>query len=267
MPNTRTRAGIENFILNVAPILEFVLYKLPAWASGITGMTIPYICNGLDSNPVLVYGGVGYTNSVFTIPLPSTAPSGSVNPVITCTNTGGVLSAPVVTVHGSGMFCSFAPYSLPDPTGSGAVLTISPANVDQPYNYTPAQATLLQLNLAAVDYAQLGPVLLGNVGANSVVTAIPHSGAAGTGYLVGDMVSPTLAGMFGCILTVASVVGGGPGPGVPATLTVSIGGIGAVVASNLPTTGGAGTALYVDISTVAPHNFTTNTLNWTLWGF
>jgi hypothetical protein len=254
-------------IKKYAAALKTLLYEMPQWATGISNLTVPYLCNGIDSNPVVTAGGTGYVATSFTVPLPYTAPANSVPAVITCTLSGaGVLSAPVVTVHGSGYGCGVITFTPTDGSGSGASITISPANPDQQYNYTPTVAGFLQWYLG-LDFAQLANVLQGNVGANTVTAIGIHSGAAGSAYVVGDTVFPTQAGLTGCRISVASVVGGGPGPGVPASLTINIGGIGAAVASNLPTTGGSGTGLYVDISTVAPYNFVTNTINWTVWGF
>ena len=266
MANIRTKNEIEQVIRIAVQYQKFVQFVLPSYASFLTGKSIPYLSNGLSSVATMVSGGTLYTNSSFTYPLPPVAPSGSVPAVITFTNTLGVLSAPVVTNSGSGYSCAVtSPWSPPDPTGDGgASVLLSPANADQPYNYTPYQVGLLQFYIG-LDYAQLGLMLNGSVGCNTVTGIAIHSGAAGTGYLVGDTAIVTQSGLYGCRLNVASVVGGGPGPGVPASLTINIGGIGAAVASNLATTGGTGSGLHVDISTVAAYNWYNNSLAWAGW--
>ena len=260
MTNLRTTQNIHQIILNVANFNKFVQYVLPSYAAFLTGMPIPYLCNGISSVVTLGAGGSGYATTTFTIPLPYTAPSGSVSAVVTFTNTGGVLSAPVVTTPGSG-YGTFtaALYQVPDPgnPGTGATVLISPANSDQPYNYTPQQAGLLQFYIG-LDYAQRGPMLLGNVGCNTGTGVSIHTGAAGGGYVAGDTVLVTLAGLVGCRLDVLTI----GAFGVPTSLAINIGGVGAAVASNCPTTGGTGSGLYVDITTVGPYNWTTNTLAW-----
>jgi hypothetical protein len=260
MANLRTLQDIQQVILNVAAFNKFIQYTLPNYAAFLTGKTIPYLCNGISSSVTLGAGGSAYVTDTFTIPLPYTTPSGSVPAVITFTNMSGVLSAPVVTTNGSG-YGTFSPvtYQVPDPgnPGTGATVLVSPANQDQPYNYTPQQAGLLQFYLG-LDYAQLGPMLLGSIGCNTATGVSIHAGAAGIGYVAGDTVIVTLAGMTGCRLTIPTV----GALGVPTSISINIGGVGAAVASNCATTGGSGSGLYVDIASVGPYNWTTNTLAW-----
>ena len=92
-------------------------------------------------------------------------------------------------------------------------------------------------------------VWIGRQDLTAIETVVPHTGAAGTGYAVGDTVTPTQAGASNAKLTVLTIGGGGS----VLTLGVTIGnqGTGYSVASNLPTTtSGAGTGLTVDISAV-----------------
>jgi len=82
----------------------------------------------------------------------------------------------------------------------------------------------------------------------AIKTAIPHSGNAGTGYVVGDQVTVTQVGGSNGILTVLTISGGG----VVATLGTTIGnqGTGYATATGLATTGGTGTGLEVDITAI-----------------
>jgi hypothetical protein len=89
-------------------------------------------------------------------------------------------------------------------------------------------------------------LLIGRQDLTSLNTVIPHSGAAGTGYVVGDVVVPTQIGSSGGTLKVTSVGGGG----VVTGLSVLTDGTAYTVASALATTGGTGTGLEVDITVV-----------------
>ena len=82
----------------------------------------------------------------------------------------------------------------------------------------------------------------------SLATIIPHSGNAGTGYVVGDVITVTQSGGSGGQAEVTAIGGGG----AVTTLVVQTfaDGTGYSVASGLSTTGGSGTGLEVDISAV-----------------
>src|SRR5580700_8433928 len=82
----------------------------------------------------------------------------------------------------------------------------------------------------------------------SLKTVIPHSGNAGTNYIVGDIVTVVQGGASGGECTVATIGGGGAVTGL-AVVTLNDG-TGYAVASALSTTGGSGTGLEVDISAV-----------------
>lgn len=106
--------------------------------------------------------------------------------------------------------------------------------------------------LAAQLYFSASPapqfVWLGRQNLTAIATAIPHSGSAGTGYVVGDIVGVTQAGANGGQLQVLTVGSNG----VPETLGVVSGnqGNGYSVATDLVTTGGTGTGLAVDITAI-----------------
>ena len=136
MTNLRTTQNIHQIILNVANFNKFVQYVLPSYAAFLTGMPIPYLCNGISSVVTLGAGGSGYATTTFTIPLPYTAPSGSVSAVVTFTNTGGVLSAPVVTTP--------APATAPLPPPSTTYPTLAIRALARPCSYprpTPINPT------------------------------------------------------------------------------------------------------------------------------
>lgn len=90
-------------------------------------------------------------------------------------------------------------------------------------------------------------VWVGRQDLTAIQTAIPHAGAAGTGYAVGDTVTPTQGGSSNAKLVVLTVGGGGN----VLTLGTTVGnqGTGYALATALPTTtSGAGTGLEVDIT-------------------
>lgn len=91
-------------------------------------------------------------------------------------------------------------------------------------------------------------VWVGRQDLTAIATAIPHSGNAGTGYVVGDQVTVVQGGGSNGILTVTTVGGSGAVTG----LAISIGnqGTGYAVANGLATTGGSGTNLEVDITAI-----------------
>jgi hypothetical protein len=73
-----------------------------------------------------------------------------------------------------------------------------------------------------------------------------HSGGAGTGYKVGDQVTVVQAGASNGVLQVTAIGGSGA---VTALSTVQ-GGTAYSIATNLATTGGSGTGLTIDISSI-----------------
>jgi hypothetical protein len=261
--SNRQRNQIEAVISKRNVDSAFYANLLPTFSTWLTSQSAAYLQNGIGS-AVMVGGGTGYTASSFTVPLPSTAPGGSVPAVISFTNASGVLSAPVVTTPGSGYGTGPLNVFIPsDTTGSGASVTLTPANTDWPYNYTPAQVIILQYGIA-VDYAYVGTVLQGSIRNTTATTVVVD--AAGTSYKVGDLVPVTQSGTYGLVVQVATITGGGSS-GPVGSITIINGGIGATAATGLATTGGSGTGLTVSITAVGLYNFATNTTNWAGWGF
>ena len=91
-------------------------------------------------------------------------------------------------------------------------------------------------------------LFIGRQDLTAINTAIPHSGNAGTGYVVGDIISVTQVGASNGYLRVATIGAGG----AVDTLTTILGqqGTGYSVATGLSTTGGTGTGLEVDITVI-----------------
>ncbi len=86
----------------------------------------------------------------------------------------------------------------------------------------------------------------------AVQTAIPHSGNAGTGYKVGDVVSVSQGSPVtgsGLQLTVSTIGGGGAVTGL--TKIVGSQGTGYALGTGLAATGGSGTGLEVDITVLS----------------
>lgn len=88
---------------------------------------------------------------------------------------------------------------------------------------------------------------VGRQDTTAISTLIPHSGSAGTGYKVGDVVGITQGGATNGYATVLTV-----NAGVVETLGVVAGtqGTGYAVGTALATTGGSGTGLEVDITAI-----------------
>src|SRR5271157_1244552 len=83
----------------------------------------------------------------------------------------------------------------------------------------------------------------------AIQTVIPHAGAAGTGYAVGDTVTPTQGSASNAKLVVLTI--GGSGAVTSLGTTVGNQGTGYSVANTLnTTTSGGGTGLEVDITVV-----------------
>jgi hypothetical protein len=107
--------------------------------------------------------------------------------------------------------------------------------------------------LAATLYfgAASGPgyVYVGRQDLTAIQTAVPHSGAAGTGYKVGDQVGVTQGSASNGVLTVLTT---NPSTGAVLSLGTTIGnqGTGYSVQADLATTNGSGTGLFVDITAV-----------------
>jgi len=259
MANVRTRGELDGLPKRFAAALAIVLYEMPAVAAFFTGKSTAYLANGLAS--AAVSGGTAYTSSSFQVPLPATAPAGSTVATVSFTLSSGVLTGGTVTVSGSGygrMPITFVPA---DSTGSGATITVQPANTDQSYNSTLAEVELWQYYLS-LDFAQMGPMLLGNVG-STTATAVSVD-APGTAYVVGAQIFGVQTGLYGLLMTVTSVNGSGGVTG----LAINEGGVGAAIATGLATTGpGAGSGCTVNITAIGQYNWTANTLAIAGWGF
>jgi hypothetical protein len=91
-------------------------------------------------------------------------------------------------------------------------------------------------------------VWIGRQDLTAIQSLIPHSGAGGTGYVVGDIVNIVQGGASHGQATVTAVTGGA----VTALVANIIGGQGTgySVAASLSTTGGTGTGLQVDITAI-----------------
>ena len=106
--------------------------------------------------------------------------------------------------------------------------------------------------LAAELYFSQNPqplvVWVGRQDLTAIQTAIPHSGSAGTGYAVGDIITVVQSGASHGQLRVLTITTGG----VVATLGTVLGNQGTAysVASGLSTTGGTGAGLEVDITVI-----------------
>jgi hypothetical protein len=83
---------------------------------------------------------------------------------------------------------------------------------------------------------------------SAIVKAIPHSGNAGSGYKVGDVITVTQTGGSGGTFVVAAITGGSS-TGPVGSLSPVTAGTGYATATALSTTGGTGTGLEVDITT------------------
>ena len=90
-------------------------------------------------------------------------------------------------------------------------------------------------------------VWIGRQDLTAIQTVIPHSGAAGTGYAVGDQITVVQAGASHGVLTVLAETAG-----AVTSLGTTIGnqGTGYSIATGLTTTGGSGTGLEVDITAI-----------------
>lgn len=106
--------------------------------------------------------------------------------------------------------------------------------------------------LAATLYFSQTPspqfVWIGRQDLTAIKTIIPHSGAAGTGYAVGDTITPTQSMASGALIVVLAVTAG-----AVTSLGTTVGnqGTGYSDATALPTTtSGSGTGLTVDITAV-----------------
>lgn len=91
-------------------------------------------------------------------------------------------------------------------------------------------------------------VWIGRQDLTAIQTAVPHSGNAGTNYVVGDVVTVVQSGASGGQLTVTTVGSGGVVTGL--SIIQGQQGTGYSVATGLTTTGGSGTSLEVDITAI-----------------
>jgi len=104
--------------------------------------------------------------------------------------------------------------------------------------------------LHAVEYFSQSPtpqyVWIGAQNPSGLNTVVVHSGAAGTNYKVGDVITVVQGGASGGTLQVTTIGGGGTVTG----LSLITAGTGYSIATALTTTGGSGTGLEVDISAI-----------------
>jgi hypothetical protein len=91
-------------------------------------------------------------------------------------------------------------------------------------------------------------VWIGLQNTTSLKTVIPHSGAAGTNYVVGDVILVNQGGANSGYVQVTTIGGGGAVTGLSVVATQD--GTGYATATGLTTTGGSGTGLDVDITAI-----------------
>lgn len=112
-------------------------------------------------------------------------------------------------------------------------------------------------------------VWIGRQDLTAIQTAIPHSGAAGTNYVVGDVIAVVQSGASNGLLTVLTVGAGGAVTSLGTT--VGSQGTGYAVATGLTTTGGSGTGLEIDITAIGETYLqavqAANLLNQSWYGF
>lgn len=124
-------------------------------------------------------------------------------------------------------------------TGTAGMLTDGFSSTSPEY----VEAQLYFSQTPAATYLWIGRQDL-----TALQTANPHTGNAGTGYVVGDIVFPTQSGASAGQLKVTTIGSGGAVTGL--AIIQGSQGTGYAVASGLPTTGGTGTGLEVDITAV-----------------
>lgn len=108
-----------------------------------------------------------------------------------------------------------------------------------------------ELICAQMYFSQSPPpsaIYIGRQDLTAISAAIPHSGNAGTGYVVGDIIGVVESGGSNGFLEVTTIGGSGAVTG----LAVIVGqqGTGYTVTTALTTTGGTGTGLEVDITAI-----------------
>lgn len=163
-----------------------------------------------------------------------------------------VTSSPQVAAptFNQGMFCDSSPvipsYGTNPRTRQYLQATFSTAMAAD--GFTGTQPEMI---FATTYFSQSPPpqsIIIGRQDLTAIQTAIPHSGSAGTGYAVGDVVTVVQSGASFGQLRVAAITTGG----VVASLTTTVGqqGTGYSIATALTTTGGSGTGLEVDITAI-----------------
>ncbi len=120
------------------------------------------------------------------------------------------------------------------------------------YGFTTSAPEYLAAELYFSQNPQAQYVWIGLQCTTSLKTVIPHSGSAGTNYVVGDQILVIQGGGSLGYVQVATIGGGGVVTGL--TVPLQSGGVGGgtgyAVANALNTSGGTGTGLEVDISAV-----------------
>ena len=244
-PGAPSLGRLLQLINAVANQMAIDIYNLPALAAWIQNVSAGYLSNGVNS-PVLVAGGSGYVTPVVTIPLPATAPSGAVQATMSVTNTGGVLSLPVMTNNGSGYGTSTPLVIVTDSggPGAGAIITTAPINSDNIYNFSPSQVTLLQSFIAPM-FNAIGDIFTGTVQSTAAINTFAIA-SGGASYSVNDILTITEGGLVGGQIKVATL---GASNAVQ-TATLYAPGYNASTGTGLATTGGTGTGCTVNILTV-----------------
>jgi len=115
--------------------------------------------------------------------------------------------------------------------------------------YTTSSPEYIAASLYFAQFPQSPFLWVGFQDKTSLNTIIPHSGNAGTGYVVGDVITVIQGLASGGQAKVTSIGGGGAVTGL-SVLAAPNDGTGYSVATGLTTTGGSGTGLEVDITVV-----------------
>jgi len=127
-----------------------------------------------------------------------------------------------------------------------AYATWSTTMLNAGFTTTSPEYIAMELYFGANEPPQVGYV--GRQDLTSLATVIPHSGNAGTGYVVGDIINVVQTSASGGQVQVTTINTGGVVTGLQ-VVTLNDG-TGYSAATGLSTTGGTGTGLEVDISAV-----------------
>jgi len=253
------------FVKKLGRDAELLITQTGSVSSFISNQAAAYFQNGVGTSYAITTAGSNhnYTSPVFTIPLPLSAPAGSVQATVSGYTLSGGDIATITLTPGSGYGSGAAPVCIvTDPTGTGVAIALTLANTDTPYNFTPTEAAFYQAQLAN-DLMNIGNVLEGQAMGVGVLTV----NAGGSSWAVNDQFvinQSGLTGAIGKVLTVSS--------GVAATVGVLQTGVGAAIASAVSTTAispSTGTGLTVNIGSAPSvgYNILANLFSLLGWRF